>query len=68
MESTRRRSSAEAVRCGSCSRVLFKARPTAIVEGIELKCPRCGAINSFFLRPAEPSRDRPRAADDIEDS
>ena len=58
----------ESVRCGSCGRILFKAKPLALVEGIELKCPRCKSINHFTLRPSEPSLARQRAADDIEDS
>lgn len=62
MESSHRRPAAP-VRCGACGRVLFKARETAIVEGVEAKCPRCGTLNIITLRPTEPSPDRPGAAD-----
>lgn len=62
MESIQRRPK-EPVRCGSCARLLFMARPGAIIEGVEAKCPRCGTLNIITLRPTEPSPDRPGAAD-----
>ncbi|WP_394701634.1 Com family DNA-binding transcriptional regulator [uncultured Roseibium sp.] len=44
------------IRCGSCRRLLFKAAERAIADVIELKCPRCGTLNS--LRPFEPFSER----------
>ncbi|MBO6754938.1 MAG: Com family DNA-binding transcriptional regulator [Roseibium sp.] len=37
------------IRCGSCRKLLMKARPNAIIDAIEIKCPRCGTMNN--LRP-----------------
>ncbi|WP_425090000.1 Com family DNA-binding transcriptional regulator [Stappia sp.] len=34
----------------------MKARPRAISDTIEIKCPRCGTINA--LRPVEPQPER----------
>jgi phage FluMu protein Com len=67
MESIQRRRK-EPVRCGGCGRLLFMARPGAIIEGVEAKCPRCGTLNIITLRPTEPSPDRPRAAEREEGS
>ncbi|RTL91805.1 Com family DNA-binding transcriptional regulator [Ancylobacter aquaticus] len=45
----------ENVRCG-CGALLFRAGHGAIHGKIEIKCRRCGTLNS--LRPAEPSSER----------
>ncbi|MBU2652630.1 MAG: Com family DNA-binding transcriptional regulator [Bacteroidetes bacterium] len=49
----------ESIRCGNtrCRALLFKAADNAIADLIEIKCRRCGTINS--LRPApSPSPER----------
>ncbi|MBS7586389.1 Com family DNA-binding transcriptional regulator [Ancylobacter defluvii] len=42
------------VKCG-CGRLLFRAEP--IRQRIDIKCRRCGVVNS--LRPIEPEPERP---------
>jgi phage FluMu protein Com len=49
-----------AVRCASCRALLFKAGRDAISGVIEIKCRRCGTINS--MRPPSPSETASRAA------
>jgi LSD1 subclass zinc finger protein len=44
-------------RCGQCRKLLFKAAPEAVRGPLDIKCPRCGTINS--LRPVEPISERP---------
>ncbi|OYW33260.1 MAG: hypothetical protein B7Z41_05915 [Rhizobiales bacterium 12-66-7] len=46
----------ENIRCGRCSALLFRAAPAAIRDTIEIKCRRCGTVNS--LRPIEPTSER----------
>lgn len=41
----------ESIRCGSCSALLFRAGNNAIKGVIEIKCRRCGTINS--IKPIE---------------
>lgn len=50
----------EAIHCGNCRALLFKAAPGAIAATIEIKCRRCGSINS--LRPQSPNPTAFRAA------
>ncbi|WP_083782775.1 Com family DNA-binding transcriptional regulator [Roseibium sp. TrichSKD4] len=45
------------IRCGRCRKLLMKSEPAAIRGTVEVKCPRCGTMNS--LRPVEPITDRP---------
>ncbi|WP_142850979.1 Com family DNA-binding transcriptional regulator [Telmatospirillum sp. J64-1] len=52
----------ESIRCGSCRKLLAKA----VYRTIEIKCPRCGAIN--HLRAASPASERPRASHPMEDA
>lgn len=56
----------ESIRCGSCNRLLLRAKPDAMVRGIEVKCPRCGTLNHISLRaqgkPASPAPERQRAS------
>lgn len=59
----------ESIRCGTCSRLLLRARPGAMVRGVEVKCPRCGTINHVELRAAEsPSPERLRASNEESDA
>ncbi|WP_425596057.1 Com family DNA-binding transcriptional regulator [Roseibium album] len=44
------------IRCGTCRKLLMKSADRAIVGIIEIKCPRCGTMNS--LRPLEPFSER----------
>ncbi|QPC44646.1 Com family DNA-binding transcriptional regulator [Kaustia mangrovi] len=46
----------ESIRCGSCRRLLCRAAERAIAGVVEIKCPRCGTINS--LRPTSPQPER----------
>ncbi|WP_422643505.1 Com family DNA-binding transcriptional regulator [Zavarzinia sp.] len=48
------------IRC-SCNVLLFRAAATARLDGIEIKCRRCGTINRF--RAESPSPERPGAPD-----
>ncbi|WP_150523074.1 Com family DNA-binding transcriptional regulator [Roseibium sediminis] len=45
------------IRCGRCRKLLMKSEPAAIRGMVEVKCPRCGTMNS--LRPVEPLPERP---------
>ncbi|WP_395173944.1 Com family DNA-binding transcriptional regulator [Roseibium alexandrii] len=45
------------IRCGSCRKLLAKADKNAVTGKLEIKCPRCGTLNS--LRPLEPIPERP---------
>ena len=53
----------ESIRC-ACGALLFKARPHAILDGIEIKCRRCGTLNHLTSRPQSPHPERPGASDD----
>lgn len=46
----------ESIRCAGCDRLLFRQEPGALAGKLELKCPRCGAMNIF--RPSEPPPER----------
>lgn len=48
----------ESIRC-NCGRLLCKA----VYDAIEIKCPRCGRLNSFKRAPSPPP-ERPRASED----
>ncbi|MBT8170437.1 Com family DNA-binding transcriptional regulator [Falsiruegeria litorea] len=48
----------EEIRCTCCAKLLFKLEPNALGGALEIKCPRCRAIN--ILRPQQsPSPKRP---------
>gem|GEM_PF-2814889 len=49
------------VRCGKCRALLFKAGSGAITGTIEIKCRRCGSINT--PRSANPTQQKTRTAD-----
>ncbi|WP_147417660.1 Com family DNA-binding transcriptional regulator [Sphingomonas cavernae] len=51
----------ESIRCASCGALLFKAETNAIAAAIEIKCRRCGAINT--MRPVSPSTTVARTAE-----
>ncbi|MBB99202.1 MAG: Com family DNA-binding transcriptional regulator [Rhodobacteraceae bacterium] len=51
----------ESIRCASCRRLLMRAAARAISGIIEIKCSRCGTINS--LRPAEPKPERQQSVE-----
>lgn len=46
----------ESIRCGKCRALLLKAANDAIKGIVEIKCRRCGTLNS--LRPPEPQPER----------
>ena len=54
--------SREAVRCASCSALLFKSEPGALAGVVEIKCRRCSAFN--VLRPSSPNPIASRAAEE----
>lgn len=43
----------ESIRCASCNALLFKAEVNAIAGAIEIKCRRCGTVNT--MRPMSPN-------------
>ncbi|MGE4281998.1 MAG: Com family DNA-binding transcriptional regulator [Magnetospirillum sp.] len=47
----------ESIRCASCGKLLAKAEAYSVIE---IKCPRCRAIN--ILRAASPAPERQRAS------
>ncbi|QCI65616.1 Com family DNA-binding transcriptional regulator [Phreatobacter stygius] len=46
----------ENIRCGSCSALLLRMAPRALSGRVDIKCRRCGTLNS--LRPSEPAPER----------
>ncbi len=42
------------IRCSRCRAMLFRAEPGALTGALEIKCRRCGEINS--LSPKSPIR------------
>ncbi|OYX14830.1 MAG: hypothetical protein B7Z15_02630 [Rhizobiales bacterium 32-66-8] len=54
----------ENIRCGTCSALLFRSARGALRGTVEIKCRRCGTLNS--LRPTEATperRERPISGD-----
>ncbi|RJF94793.1 Com family DNA-binding transcriptional regulator [Oleomonas cavernae] len=51
-----------AIRC-CCNVLLFRAAPSACLDGIEIKCRRCGLVTHF--RATSPTPERPRASADL---
>lgn len=50
----------ESIRCAAehCRAVLFKAAADAMIDGVQIKCRKCGTINTFRQRAqgSEPER------------
>ncbi|WP_422785599.1 Com family DNA-binding transcriptional regulator [Roseibium algae] len=54
------------IRCASCRRLLLKSADRAIVGPVDIKCPRCGTMNSLrplVIDPTEPVSERPERRD-----
>lgn len=49
----------ETIRCARCAALMFKAEAGALRGTLEIKCRRCGAMNS--LRPVEAARSERRS-------
>ena len=58
----------ESIRCAAehCRAVLFKAAAGAIIDGIQIKCRKCGAINTFRQRAKGSTTERRRASSEAE--
>ncbi len=48
----------ESIRC-ACRAMLLRARADAIIEGVEVKCRKCGRLNVIHQRAAQPGRESP---------
>lgn len=46
------------VRCDACNMLLFKARGLILPVVVEIKCPRCKAMNTY-PRPSQDTENEP---------
>ena len=56
----------ESIRCGSCKALLFKIEPDATIDGLHIKCRRCGALQTFRQRAQSPTPERRGASSEAE--
>ncbi len=51
----------ESIRC-ACGALLLKAAADATIDGVEVKCRRCGRLNHIRQRAQSAPQERPRAS------